>query len=326
MKKIVAIMVALLMLVASVASAESAFIISDPVVTVNMGGDMVIDLTGLELCIAGGELDGMPAGQIDIIGDGAKLMGIAFNITGDKLVFAVEGVSGTYYVPLEEVMSGVNQLSSMDLSSVDIDTDALMNAVMSGVEFDGENFRIPYTTVNDVLEILAPALKDVEIPGVDISELTDAIAELKGSDSGITLEGSYSESEAGMAASLDVIPVQNGQAGEVALKVRVEMGDAFAFAAEIPGQMTVYFKGAPTEDGAVAFSVGGEMSGTSFDLSATAAMTDVDVTFATLDAINAKNVLEMTEAEQQQVLAELYGAAGNLISYIYGALGMGAAA
>lgn len=321
MKKIVALMVALMMLIASAACAES-IIIADPVITLNMGGEQVIDLTGLQLSIATGEANGNPALQIDVSGNGSKLMGISANVTGEALVFAVDGVSGTYCVPLEAIMSQMNVSTNMDLSSLDIDVNALMTAIQNGVEFDGTNFRVPYTTVNEVLEIVAPAMASIEIPGVDMAEFTDGVAQLKESNSGITLEGSFAQDGDNMSAALNLIPVQNGEAGAAAMTMNADMGDnGISVVVDIPGQANLYLKAAPTESGTVAVSVGGNASGMSFDFSCIVGASDADVAFQALDAANAQNVLELTEAQQQQLLGELQGAVGGLIGYVMGALG-----
>ena len=323
MKKLIAILTALLMLAMCAASAETV-VIADPVVKVDTGSPMTLDLTGLELAVTAGEAGGVPAVQIDINGNGSKLMGAAVNVIGNKAVFAFDGGSNVYSVEIPaEALQTVNNL---DLSKLNIDTDALMNTIMNGVELTDNSIKVPYTTINDVLEMLAPALSDVEIPGLDVNELISAVAQLKESNSGISLEGTYEQDGSDVSANVSAIPVQNGVAGEAAINVSVEMGDdGMGFSIEVPGQAELYFALSPADDNTVGIALGGNADGQSFDLTAVIKMVESDVTLTAIaGAENAIDVQTMTSEQSEALTNEFSKAASGLMGYLFSALGAAA--
>lgn len=323
MKKVLAILIAVMLLLTAAASAESVFSFADPVLTLNTGETQTIDLTGLEVVIASEEMNGGMAIQVDVNGDGNKLLGISANVVGEKVVFAIDGVSNVYSAEIP--VGAVSGVASLDLSALNIDVEALMTTVMSSIEMDGNTIKIPYTAVNEILEALAPALEGMEIPGVDMSQLADTVAQLKQSNSGISLEVTYAEAEGGMSFSAAAIPVQDGTAGDVALNISFEMGDSGMNARiEAPGQGAFYFNMQPVDDVKVKVNLGGEAQGMGFDLSGIASSTEADVEFAALDAGNAIDVQSMTEEQTEAFSSELMGAAMGLIGYVYGALGAAA--
>lgn len=322
MKKILCILIAALMLIASTACAETVFSFANPVLTLNMGQTQAIDLTGLELVFGAGEVDGIPAIQIDINGDGSKLAGINVNIVGDKVVFGIEGVSTTFYTNLPEAATNVTNL---DLSGLNIDAEQLANILMSSIEVDGDTIKIPYTAVNDVLEAIAPSLEGVEIPGLDISQMKDAIAQLKQTNSGVNLEVTYTEDGGATFFAANVIPVQNGQAGETVLNVSFKMDASIVdFRLDAPGQVSLYFIASPVDENSKSVSLGGESNGTGFDLTGVASTREADMTFVALDAEGAVDIQSLTEEQTEAMSGELMNALGGLIGYIYGALGAAA--
>lgn len=324
MKKTIAILIALMLLVTAAASAESVFSFADPVLTLNMGETQTFDLTGLELVIASEEMNGGIAVQIDINGDGNKLLGIAMNIVGDTAVFAIDGVSNVYSVQVP--MGAVSSVASLDLSSLDIDFEALVGSVLSSIEMDGDTIKVPYTAVNDVLEAIAPVLGSIEIPGLDASQVADLIAQLKQSNSGVNLEMTLTQGEDTVSVSAKAIPVQDGTAAtEAALIFSFNMDESgLSLNIEVPGQGAFYFNASPIDDEKVKVNLGGNAQGAGFELSGIASSGEADVEFAALDAGNAINIESMTEEQNEAFMGELMGAAAGLIGYVYTALGAAA--
>ena len=323
MKKLVSILMALLMLVMCAASAET-FVLADPVLTVNTGEAMTLDLTGLELAVTTGQAGDIPAVQLDVNGKEGKLMGVAMNVIGTKVVFAIDGGSSVYSVEIPA--EAIESVSNFDMSNVNIDTEALSNVLMNGIEMTDDSIKVPYTTVNEALEIVAPALADVNIPGLDVSQLTDAIAELKQSDSGISLEGSYKETETGLSANLALIPVENGQASEMAMNISVEANnESVAVSLEVPGQAELYFAASPADENTVGIALGGSAEGSSLDLTAIAKVVESDVELTAIQgAENAIDVVSMTDEQREAMVTEFSGAAMGLIGYLFTAMGAAA--
>lgn len=323
MKKVLAILVALMMLTAVAASAENVFSFADPVLTLNMGETQTIDLTGLELVVASEEMNGGIAAQVDINGGGNKLMGISANVVGEKVVFAIDGVSNIYSV--EAPMGAVNSFASLDLSALNIDVESLLASVMGSIEMDGNTMKIPYTAVNDILEAVAPALEGVEIPGFDASGIADSVAQLKESDSGVNLEVTYNQTETSMTFNAVAIPVQNGTAGDPALNLGLNQDESgVALNIEVPGQGAFYFNMQPIDEEKIKVVLGGEAQGMGFDLTGIASSGEADVEFAALDAGSAIDINTMTDEQREALSGELMSAAAGLIGYVYTALGAAA--
>lgn len=320
MKRILAVLMALMMLMTAAASAETVVSLADPVLTLNTGEAQTYDLTGIELAIAGSEIDGVPAAQIDINGNGSKLLGISVNVVEDKVLLSVDGVSSIYYAQLPEQVSEVTggglDLSGLDLSAVDLDLEALLGAI----EMDGDTIRVPYTAVNDVLEAITPALSGLNIMGVDLSALSEAVAQLKESDSGITLEGTYVEGENGFSFSAAVIPVQGGEAGESVCNVSYNTDETgVSGSLDIPDQVSLYFSAQPTDE-KVRVSIGGEGMGMGMELSAVVSVSEADVTFTKLEADGAIDIQSLTDEQNEALIGELATAGGGLIAFVLGAM------
>ena len=316
MKKIVAILLALCLMTLCAASAETVLSIADPVISVDLGETQTIDLTGLTLNIAVGEVDGALALRVDFLNNGSKLYGLDANVVDEKVVIAFDGVSQTYSASMPELPS----VSDFDVSSLNIDTDALVETIMTQAEFDGDSIRVPYTAVNEVLEALVPALEGVEIPGVDLSEMSDMVSQLKASDSGVNLEIGYAQTEAGFSGSVVATLVENGEAGEVVLTAQAALEDNAAdVTLDVPQVGTLYCT-THTSGDEIALVLGVTSSEMSGNFSGVVSMRSENVTFAQLDAANAIDVESLTSEQTESLGMELMGAASGLIGFVFGAL------
>ncbi len=322
MKKLFAILLAALML-ASSACAESAvtFKLADPAVNIDMSGQNIhFDLTGLELAVATGMAGEMSAARIDINGNGDKLMGATVNVTADRCVIAVDGVSTPLYVTLPAV---TNELSGSDLSGLNIDIESLTNTLISQMEISTEGdttaFKLPYTAVNEVLASVLPALQSKEIGGMDAEKLAGELTKLEDSNSGINIEGSYTAADAGISAIASVIPVTDGTAAEIAvINLSVSTGDAVDVVVEAPGSGTLHFALTPTGDGAASLSASVTAEGLNGEFTARVSVSESDASLPVIEnqekAINLEE--SISEETMQALIGELYAAAGPLITFV----------
>ncbi len=306
MKKMIALLIALLMLALPFASAETALTVSDPVVVMNMGGEETrIDLAGLAVIVAAGDVDGVAALRLEIAGDGNKLYGVSANVLSDRVLVTGDGMSSVYFIQVPADVSGMTRLEIPE-----IDLEPIMEALINSVEIDGDTIRVPYTAVNDLLAALAPSIESVEVPGVDVSQFTDIVNQLKESNSGINLEGSYTESDAGMNVSAKGFMVQNGEASPEALfDAKVEIGEGVNFTFDAQGaSMHAGLNGDK-------FNIGGSADGSSFDLSGTVAFGESDMQLTALDGGNAIDVQNLTAEQLEKAQGELMSNAYGLIGY-----------
>ena len=317
MKKILALLIALMMLALPMASAETVFTFADPVLKLNMGEEQTIDLTGLELVLAAGELDNDSIGLKLSINGEEPLFCLKAMVIDNQLILTADGLSNTYFVVLPE---RVQNIQNFELPE-NIDLEAVIDTVVNGIEMDGDTIRVPYNVINDALSQLEPALKDVEIPGVDMNDFADNVNKLiesnSESNSGITLEGTYNETDGGMDVAAKAFLVQNGEASaDPAFNLTLSLGENISLTIDV------------ADVGSFSFSVVGDQvtiaasaNGQSFSLTGKVGTREEDVAVENLDAVNALDLQNLTDEEQEQLGSELMNAAGGLITYFSGAMG-----
>ena len=354
MKKLLAVLLAVLLLGSATAFADTAtvFTLSDPTVAVNMGGEeMNIDLAGLELAIAPIMEGEIPGAALNIYGNGELLLAAAARVLGDRALLDMEGLSNSYYAAIPDVAS---MAGSMDLSGIDVE--ALTEIVMGSIELDTEGdtttFKVPYTAVNQVLEAVLPALKQIDIEGVDLdlSEFEDTLAQFKETDSGINVEGSIKESETGVSVAVQTYLVQGGQASETPVTVvtvdidQSEAGVTFAATllaadeesgsllnvatinAELGAAVNVniaLMEGMANISFVYDFATGlvtinANAEGVDVTLTCTVAVGEGEITVVPAgDPSTAINLEELTEEQVEQATTELTQATAYLIGFLY---------
>ncbi len=313
MKKILALLIALMMLALPMASAETVFTFADPVLKLNMGEEQTIDLTGLELVLAAGELDNDSIGLKLSINGEEPLFCLKAMVIDNQLILTADGLSNTYFVVLPE---RVQNIQNFELPE-NIDLEAVIDTVVNGIEMDGDTIRVPYNVINDALSQLVPALKDVEIPGVDMNDFADNVNKLIESNSGITLEGTYNETDGGMDVAAKAFLVQNGEASaDPAFNLTLSLGENISLTIDV------------ADVGSFSFSVVGDQvtiaasaEGQSFSLTGKVGTREEDVAVENLDAVNALDLQNLTDEEQEQLGSELMNAADGLITYFSSAMG-----
>ena len=322
MKKILAVLVAVLMMALPFASAQEAFYFADPVLS--MGEGMDVDLTGLELVFAGGLAGEKDAVKIIVNGNGETLFTIDINVVGTTVLMSATGLSNVYSFTMPEEMGQGLNLDFSNFKLPDEVVEQVTGIVLGAIEIDEETgeMRIPYTAVNDILELVAPYLDQVNIPGMNVDDLIKGLAQMKESDSGIDLRGSFGGDEDGsFTFDFSAYMVDGGViADEAAFGISMAMAEG-SFAMNIDageqGNVTIGLEG---EQLSIAF-VSNE---TQFSLTGKAGNTDVDVDFVELDGTNAIDFNTLSEEDSAKLSEEFMAGAGALISFVMGALGVAA--
>ena len=227
MKKILAIMLALMLLLASAALAETATVVSvsNPVLSITSDGETQnIDLAGFEIEAAIGNAGEVPTIQAVVTKDGEKLLDAVMQVLGSRVVVDVEGMSRpiaaeipageTAGESIGQLFAALPELSNFRLpafTGVTIPKLDLMSlGQMIGAGADG-SFEVPYEMVNAVLSQLSQfkdAIPDSAKQYTDM--IFDLIDQLQATNSGIALKGQITDDGATSALTIDVLPVSQG--------------------------------------------------------------------------------------------------------------------
>lgn len=217
MKKLLAIALALMLLMASVALAETANVVNFSNVNVLVSsdeGNMAIDLSDLQAKLSMGMANDAPIIQLDVTGSGEALLGAQIQFIDGRLVLAIDGVSrpiaadmgptaGQAQQTLNELFANLDQSNEVKLpafTGVDIPKINLMAIAnflpQLGIqtESDGQatTFEIPAEMISMLLQtVLAqiPAETKAQLGGLD-QVLENAQFAIKGklADDGTTSE------------------------------------------------------------------------------------------------------------------------------------------
>ena len=223
MKKIISLLLAVLLLCAlSVAAwadeAPNCFTVSDIGVYITSGGqDLKLEFAGLELAFAPVENEDGQVFAVNILGNGELLLNAAFTFDGEKVYFALDGLSNTYCVSADTgaAVMPVSPLGESAISEEQIQ--AMVAELMEELEFSKKGntttFRIPYTAITSLLERIMPAIE--QAPNMDsesFDEFKKTVAEMKETNSGFELSGSLTENDNDISGVVNLLAVDNGAA------------------------------------------------------------------------------------------------------------------
>lgn len=223
MKKLIALLLALMLLCPTAVFADAAdlYTLSEPKLTISMNGEeSTMDLTGLK--IAAAILDDGNTIAINLLGNDEVLLSGILKLDGDKILMTAEGLSNTYYIDKPDVELDPSDLEDANIDLSGIDFDALVSNLMESAEinFDDDGnitFYLPHTALNDLLEALSPLLDQIPeaaLPAETKEEALSLFSQLKESDSGIDISGSVTGTDDGMAIAADVIFVNGSEQTE----------------------------------------------------------------------------------------------------------------
>ena len=265
MKKLLAIVLALMLMMASAALAETASvaILSNPTLVISSPeGDMNLDLSGLEATVAAGLSGETPTVQLDVAHDAEELLGLVLQIVDNKVVVALDGMSrpiasaipetGTdTQETMVELFSNLQALSELKMPAFGGVTvpklDLMPVAGLLGSEptadangVQSASFSLPYEQVNQMLGMLEYIIPAETQAQPQVSQLLQLIKMLQNSKSGFALEGKVSDSGDKAELLVDILPVQNGvTASEAAVTlylVSLENSDSFEVQVNQGGQ------------------------------------------------------------------------------------------
>lgn len=326
MKKMIAILVALMLLAMPFASAESVLRLANPTLSMNMNGEtMNFDLTGTELCLALNQLnEDTVALKLFINGNGETLFAIDANLTASAVLVSATGLSKVLSVPIPEEL--LQSIEKMDLGGgfqlPEEVTEKISNIVMSAIEVDEETgaIRVPHTALNDVLTEVLPYLDQAPVPGLNTEEVKKAIEDMKANDSGFDLIGTFDSAEDGSSSAVfSLYPVQNGELSETPLgTLGLDIADnGFTLTVDVgdEGALTLSFV-----DGLFTLAFQSEKEGMDMALTCEIGATEADVELVELDAANAVDVTALSEEDIQTLSNELMGGATGLLGHVFSAL------
>ena len=238
MKKLIALTLALMLVLASAALAEPANILklSDMVLSVTTDGqEQVMDLQGLNAQFAIGAAEGVPTIEVDADDGSQALLCGVMQIVDGKLVMDVEGmerpIAATIQAPsiagmgvdpaeaLSEMFANAGTASDAKLPIFQgteipkIDLMAITNVLpMIGVEpvIDGQNasFSIPYALVKQLLTMVS-SMVPAEVAG-QLGSVLEGINSMVESDNGFALEGKVSDDGETSELLIDLYMVNGG--------------------------------------------------------------------------------------------------------------------
>ena len=231
MKKLLAIVVALMLLTASVAMAETATVltVSNPVLTVTADGqDMTIDMGGLQIVLAMGLAGDVPTIQADVTNGAEALLSAELQVIGTNMVVSLDGLSRPLAVDVSSAgaqgLEGISalfaalpELANLKMpafTGVDIPKLDLMSlGSMLGATGDGQSatFEIPYEMVQQLLSMVGQYKSMIpESAQAQVGPLFDLIEDMNAKGNGFALKGSITDDGATGTLAVDVLPVSGG--------------------------------------------------------------------------------------------------------------------
>lgn len=218
MKKLLAILLALLMLgsVTAFAEGNECFSLRDIHLVLDGEEAIDLDLAGLELRFGALGEDGL---ALNVFG-GEELLfrAQAEELEDDTLLLSADGLSHSYLLPLSMLGDIDAEEDEDEAVEIELDWKPLLEAVLSKLEVTpqgaGIHFVLPYEASQELLDELASQLSTVEV--VQIDGLDELVAQLHESQSGIALEGNFKPGFRGFSGDLSVFVVEGGVQPEVA--------------------------------------------------------------------------------------------------------------
>ena len=199
------------------------------------GEDMHIDLGGFEA-----RLGLLPEGGLglNLLGDGKLLLAAEALTDEEGVLLSMDGLSRSYRLAFRDL---IREMTGMDPAALDVR--ALAEILQRGTEIrstdDSVRVRVPYTTVNELLEALCPFLSQTLDP-YDYEELTQALERFRAEDAGFTLEALLTQTERGLTGQLSLLEVQGGRTAispyvGLAFSLTSDDGASLLFSGEMVG-------------------------------------------------------------------------------------------
>lgn len=235
MKKILALILALLLLGSTLACAESAPVLklSDPVVEYSEYGDSFkLDLRGLTLCLGAPEIDGEQGLVLNILGNDSLLFSAAARINKERILFTADGLSHSYLIPLETITR---------VGYGGLDVDAIRELLLSRTEINRQGdtvyFRIPVKAVLEIIEEFLPALQASD--PYTYRTMVNWLQEMRATNSGPELSGSLTRVDDGVEVGCTLSFFENGKYARTLIQLDFELEPNLTGASFL-GQVKLY--------------------------------------------------------------------------------------
>ena len=247
MKKLLAMLLALMLLVVSAACAETANVITfnNATISTTTGGQTQnIELTDLSATLAAGLPGEVPTIQLDVANGSEALLGAIMQIVDGKAVIEIDEVSKALAADLsamgvegEDIIkaafANLDQLSTVklprftgvDIPKIDlISLSALIGAEPATDESGAQvaTFEVPYELIKQLLSMVGQYRSAVpEAAQATVGQLFDLIDQMVASDSGFALSGKITDDGTTSGLVLDIYPVSAGATADAAVAALV---------------------------------------------------------------------------------------------------------
>ena len=241
MKKIIALLLSLMMLLGMAAFAEEELdpalvcCISNIVIEATTNGETTaMNLEGLETYLSLDTSDGLALVAQAFNGDDSLLLALA-KVVGTQMHFSIEGMDKTYVADVpnlqgqdtaglgESIRPMLPALLDLQLPMIDVGSLPKLDLVpvvsMVGAQTEGDitTFSMPSEIIDALLDQILEALKGTEtsVPGME--QALAMLEQLRASGMSVALSGQVVNAADKQTTTLDIYPVTNGQTAESAV-------------------------------------------------------------------------------------------------------------
>lgn len=265
MKKIVALLLSVLMILSMAAVAEEAL---DPALVTRVsnlviestadGETSALNLEGLEAYISIDTTDGLSLVAQAFNGDDSLLLAVA-KLVDTQIQLAIDGVDKTFAQDVAQLQGqdtaalgellrpALPQLMNVKLPPIALGSLSKIDLVpvvgMLGAETEGDTttFAVPSEIIDTLLDQLLDALKSTgsSIPGLD--QVLPMLEQLRAAGMSLALSGQIVDAADQQTTRLEIYPVTNGETAEAAVAVLTltSAQDALSLQVDIPSDEDV---------------------------------------------------------------------------------------
>ncbi|MBR0368874.1 MAG: hypothetical protein IJH86_10845 [Clostridia bacterium] len=241
MKKIIALLLSLVLLLSVAAFAEGepdpalVCCLSNIVIETTTNGETTaVNLEGLETYLSVDTSDGLALVAQAFNGDDSLLLAVA-KVVGSQMHFGIEGLDKTYVTDIPNLQgldtAGMGDslrpmlpaLLSLELPMIDVGSLPKLDLVpivsMVGAQTEGDitTFSVPSQLIDSLLDQILEAVKgmDISVPGME--QAVAMLEQVRASGMSIALSGQVVNTADAQTTTLDIYPVTGGQTAEAAL-------------------------------------------------------------------------------------------------------------
>lgn len=241
MKKIIALLLSLMLLLGMAAFAEEELdpalvcCLSNIVIETTTNGETTaVNLEGLETYLSLDTSDGFALVAQAFNGDDSLLLALA-KVVGTQLHVGIEGLDKTYVTDIpnlqgqdtsalgESLRPMLPALLNVELPMIDVGSLPKLDLVpivsMVGAQTEGDitTFSVPYQIIDTLLDQILEAAKGMETSAPGMEQALAMLEQLRASGMSVSLSGKVVNTADSQTTTLDIYPVTGGQTAEAAL-------------------------------------------------------------------------------------------------------------